>query len=244
MVTWNEFAWATFLYGAIGGDRDYQHLVNQTQFLVSLRSDPTALQTDQIQQHLIKGFFNRWKCRVENTPQSAQAIRGTLYNLMPYLSALNTVTVTNLNLANTVNINNRPMTVHEVIQHCYDTLRDIGYRFGPTATSKLLHVLQPELFVMWDKDILAVYKKKNCQVFDGGEGYCAYLQIMQKLATEVYDSFKNASLSPSAEANQNPALYLSTQMNYSPPKTLAKYLDEYNWVTITNRVQVPPPWHP
>ncbi len=30
----------------------------------------------------------------------------------------------------------------------------------------------------------------------------------------------------------------------NPGKTMAKYLDEYNWITITNTVKVPPKWHP
>ena len=27
-------------------------------------------------------------------------------------------------------------------------------------------------------------------------------------------------------------------------KTLAKYLDEYNWITITNTVEIRPEWYP
>ncbi len=27
-------------------------------------------------------------------------------------------------------------------------------------------------------------------------------------------------------------------------KTVAKFVDEYNWVVITNEVKVPPAWHP
>lgn len=244
MLTWDEFAWAAFLYGAIGGDRDYQGLMNQTQFLNSLRTNPSGLQINQIQQQLIKGFLNRWKCRVQNTPQSARTIQTTLHNLLPYLQVLNNFTVVNLNFTQTVNVNNNQMTVSRVIEHYYTTVRNIGNRFAATATSKLLHILQPELFVMWDKDILAHYKQNNPQVSDSGQGYCVYLQIMQQVARQVYQSFQNAVLNPPAGANQNPAVYLSIQTNYNPPKTLAKYLDEYNWVTITNRVQVPPSWHP
>jgi|GEM_PF-4017357 len=33
-------------------------------------------------------------------------------------------------------------------------------------------------------------------------------------------------------------------MRYTPSKTAAKFVDEYNWVVITNKVKVPPAWHP
>ncbi|MBA7663082.1 hypothetical protein ES703_71120 [subsurface metagenome] len=244
MPTWDEFAWAAFLYGAIGGDRDYQGLMSQTQFLNSLMTNPMKLQVNQIQQQLIKGFFNRWKCRVQNTPQSAGSIQTTLQNLLPYLQVLDNFTIKNLHFTQMVNVNNNQMKVRQVIEHSYTKVRSIGYRFAATATSKLLHILQPELFVMWDKDILNHYKQINSQVSDSGQGYYVYLEIMQQVATQVNQSFQNATLNPPAGANQNPAVYLSTQMNYNPPKTLAKYLDEYNWVTITNGVQVPPSWHP
>ena len=244
MPTWDEFAWAAFLYGAIGGNYDYQGLMRQTHLLGSLRTNPTGLQTNQIQQKVVRDFLNRWKCRVQNTPQSANAIQTTLQNLLPYTQILNGLIIATVNFTQQVNVNNSLMTVGQVIVHCYTKVRNIKYKFGPTATSKLLHILQPELFIMWDKEILSHYRQQNRQVSDSGQGYCAYLEFMEQAAMQVHQSFRNAALNPPATANQTPAVYLSTQMNYNSFKTLAKYLDEYNWVTITRGVQVPPPWHP
>ena len=245
MPTWDEFAWAAFLYGATDGDSDYQDLMGQTQFLNSLRANPRELQTSQIQQQLILGFINRWNCRAKNTQESAQAIRTILQHLLPYLQVLNRFTIMDVNFTGTVSVNNNQMTVSKVIDSYYKKVKTIGYRFGPTATSKLLHILQPELFVMWDKDIINYYKNNNNQnVSNTGQGYCVYLKKMQETAKQVYRSFQKAVLNTSVGANQNPADYLSTQMMYNPPKTLAKYLDEYNWITKTKKVQVPPFWHP
>lgn len=36
---------------------------------------------------------------------------------------------------------------------------------------------------------------------------------------------------------KTPANYLNTQMKYNPPKTMAKYLDEFNWVKV--RYEIP-----
>lgn len=244
MPTWDEFAWATFLYGAMGSDHDYQDLMNRAEFLSSLRANPMGLEVSQIREKLIKEFLNRWRSHVANNPQSARVIQKTIQNLLPYLHALKDLVIETVNFEQMVNVDNNPITVGQVIEYCYTRIRKVGFVVGATATSKLLHVLQPDLFVMWDSNILAHYRKQNAQVSDSGHGYLVFLQMTQKVATQVHQEFQNSKLSPPAAAEQNPAHYLSKQMNYHPPKTLAKYLDEYNWVTITNRVKVPPPWHP
>jgi hypothetical protein len=43
MPTWQEYAWAAFLYGALGGDCEYQALMGKHQFLTSLRNAPLNL---------------------------------------------------------------------------------------------------------------------------------------------------------------------------------------------------------
>lgn len=244
MPAWNEFAWATFLYGALGNDRDYQDLMGRAQFLSNLRTDPNAIQATEIRQKFIKEFLNRWRSRVQNNPQSARAIQTTIQDLLPYLHALKNLVIETVNFEQMVDVRNVKMTVSQVIEYCYTAIRKMGFRFGPTATSKLLHVLQPGLFVMWDNAILDDYKKKNKRISDSNQGYRVYLHIMQQVATSVHQEFQKSKLDSVVGPEQGPARYLSEQMNYHPPKTLAKYLDEYNWVTITKQVQVPPSWHP
>lgn len=244
--TWDEFAWAVFYFGVISeditGKSDYLGLMCQTQLLQNLKTNPNILQASEIQQRVIKGFLNRWKCRVENSPATANSIQKTLQNLIPYLRTLNNLSIQIIQF-------NEPsraydMEMDQVIEHCYAQVRNIGHNFGPTATSKLLHVLQPALFVMWDKDILDCYRKVNRQIMDNGRGYLVYLQKMKSLANNIHRVFQNSLLTPPAEEGQDPADYLNARMEYNPPKTMAKYLDEYNWVTITCGLHVPPAWHP
>lgn len=244
MPTWYEFAWATFLYSAMGGDRDYQGILNRTELLNRLRSNPEAALTGEIQQNLIKGFLNRWKCRVRNTPQSARAVRTKLHEMQPYLQALDNLGIEDINFGQAIYIDGEQMTVEECIKHCYLHMTIRRYRMFTTGVSKLLHILQPKLFVMWDKDILEHYKKIDDRVSNEPEGYCIYLHLMQDMAKQVTQGFRHAMLNPPAGANESVAVYLSARMNYNPPKTMAKYLDEYNWVTVTNKAQVPPSWYP
>jgi hypothetical protein len=241
---WNEFAWAAFLYSAIGGDPDYQNLMNQTNFLNGLRTNPERLQPTEIQQKLIRGFLNRWKCRVENTAKSAIAIRSTFEKTVLCLQVLKGLKIEDADFSQIVRLDNKSIKISQVIEDYYTAVRDIGFRIGSTATSKLLHVLQPKLFIMWDKDILGDYHKNYPQISDSGKGYHAYLDKMKALGAQVSVDFQNATLNPPRRSHQSLANYLSSNIGYNPPKTMAKYLDEYNWVTITNEVKLPPNWHP
>jgi len=243
--TWNEFAWATFLYGATGYDSVYQDLMKKKQLLKNLRTKPSQLEIDDIKEQIIKGFLNRWKCRIPNTTlQTANALQTTLRNLVPHLQVLDVLTIVNVDFTRRVNVDNNPLTISQVIEYCYTKVRKMGCKFGATATSKLLHIMQPKLFIMWDREILRHYNDKNPQISDSGQGYCAYLERMQQIANQISINFQNANLNPARQTNQDSATYLSTQMNYNPPKTLAKYLDEFNFITITNKVKVPPKWYP
>lgn len=244
MPTWNEFAWAACLYRAIGGDNAYQELLDQPEFLSNIRFHLDDLSIQEIKQKLIKGFLNRWKCRATNTLQSATAVRRILIQVKPYIQVLENFEIESVNFDMSIIVNNQNITINEAISNCYQIVRSIGYRFGATAVSKLLHIIQPKLFVMWDKDILSQYKDINKHISDSPEGYLAYLHYMQEMAQQVCQEFQNVALNPPVVVNHTVADYLSTQMNYNPPKTMAKYLDEYNWVTITNKIEVPLAWHP
>lgn len=98
---------------------------------------------------------------------------------------------------------------------------------------------------MWDAPILSDFQKQNhLGADDSGTVYVAYLQNMQEIAHQVTQDFARTALHPPAQPGETPSAYLSTRLNYDPPKTMTKYLDEYKWITITNKVEVPPSWHP
>jgi hypothetical protein len=86
------------------------------------------------------------------------------------------------------------------------------------AASKALHLLQPRLFVMWDKEIRR----------SAPEGYGTYLLQMHALADR---------LSEQAPADDVEA-YLHELLGYEKRKTLAKYVDEYNWFEAVGRGQL------
>ena len=89
---------------------------------------------------------------------------------------------------------------------------------GDAAASKALYVLRPRLFVMWDKEIRR----------SAPEGYGAYLLQMHALALRLTDE------APAADVEA----YLQELLGYETRKTLAKYLDEYNWFEAVGREQL------
>jgi hypothetical protein len=77
---------------------------------------------------------------------------------------------------------------------------------GLTSASKIAHLLNPELFVMWERNIAKEYKVKIST-----KGYLRFLQIIQnKMKGAPYGVLKE----------------LCERCN----KTLAKLVDEYYWI--------------
>jgi hypothetical protein len=89
---------------------------------------------------------------------------------------------------------------------------------GDAAASKALHLLQPRLFVMWDKEIR----------HSAPEGYGAYLAAMHTLAGRLTEQ------APTDDVEA----CLQELLGYENRKTLAKYLDEYNWFEAVGRGQL------
>jgi hypothetical protein len=92
------------------------------------------------------------------------------------------------------------------------------HSMGDAAASKALYVLRPRLFVMWDKEIRR----------SAPEGYGSYLLQMHGLARRLIDQ------APAGDVEA----HLQELLGYETRKTLAKYLDEYNWFEAVGREQL------
>ena len=87
---------------------------------------------------------------------------------------------------------------------------------GATGISKILHLLNPELFVMWDERIRKQIRKDK--VFRGSaEGYLEFLKWMQK---ELDGATKGHSIDE---------IWREIDGEYIDRKTLPKLADEYCW---------------
>lgn len=243
-LSWLEFAWSCFHYGSLGGDRDYQRLMANTALVQQVQQAPQSVPDAQFASAIISDFLNRWKCRLPATPATVAAIKACLVQLQPITVAMSTLTIRDP-IATPVAVQGLGViTLGEAIAKSYVVLNRCVSRFGATAATKFLHVLQPHLFVMWDKPILACYHLRDRQIDDSGAGYLKFHERMRDIVLAVDHGFTTAAVSPLPGAGMQFEQYLSVHLNYAPAKSAAKFVDEYNWVTITNQVSVPPAWHP
>ena len=216
----------------------------RSHFITSLHTDPRSVTLNDVEGKLIL-FLHQWKTR--GVPKRcASALLEAICAVQPVLSALSSFRISNVDFDQQLsisNFNNPPNTVADAIECCYQKLISVK-GLGPTATAKILHVLLPELCVMWDDPILKYFKSQH-NVSGTGIGYVQFLRLLQAEAQRVIQDFDSiATLNPPRTPNQTLEEYLSAQLSTTHRKTLAKYLDEYYWVTVTNEVSVPPAWHP
>jgi hypothetical protein len=111
---------------------------------------------------------------------------------------------------NTVNLQRLSTTVEDV----YDELLNAEWtsekgrtkRIGPTAAAKTLHLVAPDVFMIWDRKIRQTYGFR-----DNGREYLRFMLEMQNWLMKLNSTINGLGA------------------KYEKPKT--KIIDEYNWKT-------------
>ncbi len=103
---------------------------------------------------------------------------------------------------------------------------DDGIEFA--LASQILSVVNPALFLPWDLATHEHFFPKN----DLDDGFAAvrYTRFIWKMADAARAIRKDALANHEIE---DPAAQLSATLDITPPYTLAKFIDEYNFLTIT-----------
>jgi hypothetical protein len=122
----------------------------------------------------------------------------------------------------TINFNEN--AISNAIRTIYGKLDPFPYLGSPTTLSKILHLLNPEIFVMWDNEIVKKYKRRNFRVNTTPEGYLEFLKDTQKEIKEALNDCQKESGKQLDEIEKE----LRTKCNN---RTLARLVDEYNWMT-------------
>ena len=237
MAKYQQLAWAAFLFRYIVGGEDEAYLQTRERLGTDPASTIANLSATDVQELVLANFINRWRCRVTNSPESARAIQEAVVRVKPLLDVLRGARIEAVDFRASIRARGRLLTIPETVDEVFAVLASLGFHFGDTAASKLLHILQPGLFVMWDGPIWYAFQSQARQV-GRRFTYSAFLEQMQGMARDVCDDCQQLGV------DGDPALHLSASLGYSPPKTLAKYVDEYNWITITRGAVLPPLWHP
>ncbi len=100
------------------------------------------------------------------------------------------------------------------IKEAYEDLNNVKH-VGATAVSKILHLMNPEIFVMWDEKICDMYNVKG-----SANGYLEFLEKNQRLLKGIFTEKECAKLR-SKFGN----------------KTLAKLIDEFNWYIANEEIR-------
>ena len=99
---------------------------------------------------------------------------------------------------------------------------------SPVAVAKALHIVAPAFFPLWDREIAAAYK---CGVDGREDNYLRFMRVSIDIIREVeqeYGEHRNEAGLPGAS---DLACSLSKLSRF--PKSMLKFLDEFNYATFT-----------
>ena len=114
----------------------------------------------------------------------------------------------------------------DVVERAFDRLTEAN-GVGPTGASALLTVINPQLFVSWGEGIRKAYFPQDRP---NGATYSQFLTVMRMAALSIVADARTQ------HRIEDPAGALSAQLGIDPPFSLAKFVDEYNWVTLERSI--------
>jgi exonuclease VII large subunit len=157
-------------------------------------------------------FLNKWKCRLSNN--CAQNLQQSLQQISPQMQSFQTQRLENI-ILNSQNI--------QQITTIYNNLNNV---IKPTATSKVMHLINVNLFPMWDQYICEGYGiKSNCRT---AQNYINFMQQLQKILNNIVNKIIRQR-----NVNQQQAIQIIKNSTFQGKYSLVKILDEYNYMKFT-----------
>ena len=226
-MRFSDLAWAAILhYYKSRGDRKYVKLFRDTSFLSKLRESPWDVSYEEFETKVLSGFLNSIGLRLPVGNRGGN-ILVEIIKLRHQISSFQGISLLECDLSKEDLLQN--------MRQIYDALSSID-GIWVTGVSKIAHTLNESLFVVLDLKI-AKHFGLNGQADD----YIKWLVIAQQCALEVTRDFDMLGLPGSPEAFLSEKLGLT---NYGCQKSLARFIDEYFWLTISENLPVPPNWVP
>ena len=229
MLTFGELAWAAYIYAIVTqGDKAYWEVEQSRELIDDFVKVPARSKIKDIESVVVRGFLNRWGlCRIPG--HKVRGIASGIADELGKLDAAEREVLSALSIGD-VGAGRLSKNHADRIVKLYDDLCSI-YGCGPTVVSKILFVLFPKLFLMWDWPIRDRLRKCEPPIpTDEGEGYVAFLRCGGEMVKSVSDDFRDT-----LGHKGRPEDHLSSRLYAEgKTKTLAKYLDEYLWIKITN----------
>jgi hypothetical protein len=209
-MKFNELAWAAFVWSNLNGTNTaYEKTVRDEELLKRLQENPSIKEFDRVRDYLV-----HFGVHVARKDYGEQLL--SLWPILkPHVKALMGEKL------ETCNLNSPEMSTK--ISSAYDCLY-YGAWGADTVVSKVLHLFNVSLLPMWDFEISVKYTPKV-----GSSGYLEFLKTMKQHAIEAIEDFHKRRLP------ESPTEFLSQRLGYAFTRPLTKFLDDYNWVTITRK---------
>lgn len=190
--------------------------------LKDVTTDLSKLETDEHVKEIIKVFLALWGRMGRTVDRKNLGYEKLTEQLRNAEGIFQRIRGKNL-----LDINLEEREMEETIRQAYDSSR-IRY-IGATAVSKILHLIDPEVLVMWDGDIRGRY-----HVAESADGYLKFLKMVKQeveeaLAEEAKRSGRSKEEIVEKICSELPSRKLGQEYNR---KTLAKLIDEYEWWSV------------
>jgi len=177
--------------------------------------------SDLIIEKVVLKYLNGFGCRIQITDEVTQGIKKAHLTTVPYIDALRNEALWDLDLDEEIMIYNQKQTLGQTIYAVFDAFTNIGYHFSHVAASKLLHQINPFIFMMWDNGIIGHYGvRKNSEDY-----VYRFLPLMKEKLNRVIQSYMD-------DFNVDRTEAVAQLNSYRRHKTVLKLLDEYNWLII------------
>lgn len=164
---------------------------------------------------LLKRFLNQWRTHYQSS--YGEMLEAIMF-VLPNLVALKNEDILHVDFKKRIGDN----TTSEHIAQIFNVIADCGPRFEATGASKILHTLNPNLFIMWDAKI-----REGYGVYNRGNAYAtSFLPKIQRVAQRaVSDCISSDNMSKESAIK---AICVCGH-------TVAKVVDEFNYVKFTLR---------
>jgi len=178
--------------------------------------------------NIVIEFLRRWKIR--NTQRiDPEELKKTLRNLDEYSKLLRHKKILDLDFVEKVGVDGN--NVFNLIKKMYDQTINV-HGVGATSASKILHGINPSIFMMWDTKERLGY---GCA--ENSVGYLRFLFESQIILRIIVRSCQEEYGSNSEIAEER----ILKQANTKRKMSLSKLLDQYNFMKFTRESNLPDP---
>ena len=211
-TTFEQIRWAATTFRGQSDDADYIPL-GAAEFRRTLLDGPEAASVERLLR-----FVNRWGFRISYA--KAPGIAAAIAQAAPHLRPL---------AASALEFDDLRCATLDITERAYDSIAEAN-GVGPAAASLILSLLNPALFVMWNDAIRGAYFPNDPP---NGATYAQFLTVMRMAALSVANDAR------AQYGVDDPAGQISDALGLNPPFSLAKFIDEYNWLTVERGMECP-----